>query len=102
MLMTIRKGGYKPKFVCVYLYPVKRIPCTHEFIDVDLSATDEIAELSEYELDALRDVDVCLVGRQKDDRLRNAVRSLAKLTNKIVVSSDEHDMVNIYTNGKWS
>lgn len=102
LLMTIRRAGAKPTHVCLYLFPVKRLPCTHEFIDTNFSTINETSELDEYELDGLRGLDVCLVGKRKDDRLRNACKSLKALANTMYVTSGDHDGVDIWQNGVWS
>lgn len=100
LLMDIRRGGYKPKHICLYLFPVKRLPCTHEFIDTDFSTLDEISELADYELDGLRGLDVCLVGKRKDDRLRNACKLLTRIAGTLLVTDgvDLHE----FRNGVWT
>lgn len=102
LLMTIRRAGAKPKHISLFLYPGKRLPCSADFIDTDFSTTDEISELAEYELDGLRGLDVCLVGRRKDERLRNACKALRPLVNALYVTSGDHDGVDIWQNGVWS
>lgn len=101
LLLDIRSYGVKPRHVVLYMYPVKILPIAYDFMDTDLCTRDEDTGLDEYELDALRDLDVCLVGHHKDDRLRNACRSLLNLASSLVVSSDEHSGVDIWQGGKW-
>ena len=102
LLMDIRRAGAKPTHICLYLYPVKRLPVTHDFIDMDFSTQNETSELSEYDLTGLRGLDVCLIGRRKDNRLRNACMVLKSLANAIYVTSGDHDGVDVWQNGEWS
>lgn len=101
LLKTIRQAGAKPKFVEIYLYPVKRLPVTHEFIDTRFSTLDENSDLSDYELTAFLGLDVFLIGQHKDDRLRNACRHLKTFANAIYVTSSDHKGVDIWENGVW-
>lgn len=101
LLRDIRLSGMRPSHVVVYLYPVKIFSPMPGFYDNHLCTQNEISELAEYDLDALRGLTVCIYGRRKDDRLRNATKAMLKLTDFIVVASDEHTMANIYQNGVW-
>jgi len=102
LLLDIRLAGAKPTFICLYLYPVKRLPLTHEFIDVDFSTLNETSELTEYDLDAMRGLRVCLVGKRKDGRLRNACKALMPLVESLFVTSGDHNGVDIWQGGKWA
>ncbi len=102
MLMDIRRAGAKPTFISLYLFPVKRLPCTHEFIDISFSTVNETSELDEYELDAIRGLDVCLIGKRKDGRLRNACKTLKSIAKSMYVTSGDHDGVDVWQNGVWS
>lgn len=101
VLQAIRAAGAKPTHICIFLFPVKRLPCRPGFVDTDLSTLDETSGLGEYDLDAVRGLDVILYGRRKDDRLRGAFKALARLANRVYVGSDEHEMVDIYADGRW-
>lgn len=74
---------------------------THDFIDPTLCTLDETSDLADYELDALRGIDVLICGRKKDDRLRNACKLLTRLARSLIVTSDEHDGVDCFQNGVW-
>ena len=102
LLMTIRKAGMKPTHIALYLYPVKLIRPSNVFYDQALCTENEASNLADYELTGLRGLDVCLVGKRKDDRLRNATKDLLKIASSLVVTSAEHDGVNIWRGGKWA
>ena len=102
LLMTIRNAGLKPTHLALYLYPVKLIRPSKVFYDQALCTKNETSELAEYDISGLRGLDVCLVGKLKDDRLRNATKDLLKIVSSLVVTSEEHDGVNIWQGGKWA
>lgn len=102
LLMTIRNAGMKPTHLAVYLHPVKILRPSKVFYDQAVCVVDESSELSDYELTGLRGLDVCLVGKRKDDRLRNACKALSKIVSSLIVTSGEHVGVDILRGGKWS
>ena len=101
LLQDIRRAGMKPSHVVIYLYPVKILPVSAGFIDTDLCTRDEESELSEYDMDALNGLHVCLVGKRKDDRLRRACKTAAMVAETLCVTSPEHDGVSIWDGSAW-
>lgn len=101
VLMAIRKAGYKPTHLSLYLYPMKILRPTHDFYDQTVCTAESELPLDRYELDGLRGVNVCLVGKHKDARLRNACKALMKIAASLIVTSDDHDGVDIWMDGAW-
>jgi hypothetical protein len=99
LLMDIRKAGFKPRTVCVCLFPVKRLPVFDDFVDTEFSTVDEYSELHDYDLTAFRGLNVCLIGNQKDDRLRNATKTLLKISNLFMVIGGNE--IHERKNGVW-
>lgn len=102
LLTGIRGAGMKPTHVSLYLFPVKIYPLSPGFYDATLCTRDDVSQLGEYDLNAMRGLDVMLVGKAKDERLRGACRLLSRLADMLIVTSDEHVGVDIFHKGKWA
>ena len=102
LLMTIRKAGMKPTHIVLYLYPVKLIRPSKVFYDQAICTESESFELADYDLTGLRGLDVCLVGKRKDERLRNAAKKLMSIVSMLVVTSEEHGSCDIWNGRNWA